>query len=430
MEDVKRGRARGENSWEIRDPIHGYIRVNELEKEIIDNRFLQRLKRIKQLGLVHVVYPGGEHSRFTHSLGTMHVAGLMGKRLESQGVIDEDDVQVLRLAGLIHDVGHGPFSHVFEDLLHEKRGMTHEDLTIWIVENTELKDILERGGYDAKKIAEISVGRYKGKKRFLNDVMVSGFCADILDYLERDSYHTGVEYGRIDVDRITNSVIALGDQLAIDATALYALESLIIARYEMFRAVYFHRTVRAATIMIREVMFLADAELGLTSFSSPGEYYRLVDEYVISSILDSKTASKKLELARDLLEKLLRRELLKSCYERVFHTHDTLYSSLIKEIKLREAIIGEIAELAEVEREDVYLDFPTLLSVPHYPLRDFPTYVRGEITPLTSISHLVSSLSGYMNVLRVYTWESHRERVTKASESVLGKPHFTLGISY
>lgn len=420
--------------WEIRDPVYGYIKINELERKIVDNRFLQRLKRIKQLGLVHLVYPGAEHTRFTHSLGTMYLSGKMGERLKELGFIGDDEVQQLRLAGLLHDIGHGPFSHIYEDILFSSRQKTHEDLTTWLTLNSELKDIIESFGFSSKKIAYLAVGKYEGKNDFLNDILVSGFCADILDYLLRDSHYTGVEYGKIDAFRIADSISVVNDKLAVDSAALYALEALVIARYEMFRAVYFHRTVRAASIMIREAMSLVNEEIGLTHFTTPDEFYFLVDEYVIDSILSSNSREKNMIKARELILSILSRKLLKKAYERIFHTQDKFYSSLIKEEDFRSILIERISEKSNIPKKEIYIDFPSILSVPHYPIREFPTFIKEgdkcEIQPLPSLSVLVNALSGYMNIIRVYCKEKYRQKVAQASNEIFGSTHFTFKLSY
>ena len=111
---------------EIRDPIHGYIKITEEERELIDSVYVQRLRRIHQLAGAYLVYPGGVHSRFEHVIGTMHVAGLVGQSVAEKAGLSDDDIQELRIAGLLHDVGHGPFSHLFEEVLAEKTDLTHE----------------------------------------------------------------------------------------------------------------------------------------------------------------------------------------------------------------------------------------------------------------------------------------------------------------
>ncbi|MDH7556911.1 MAG: HD domain-containing protein, partial [Candidatus Methanosuratincola sp.] len=126
----------------IKDPVHGYVHITETEKEVIDTLPLQRLRRIKQLVFADYVYPGANHTRFEHSVGVMHLAGLLGKALPVS--MDKDEIQKIRLAGLCHDLGHGPFSHTFEQVLIKRLNKTHEDLTPWIVRGTELSEIISR----------------------------------------------------------------------------------------------------------------------------------------------------------------------------------------------------------------------------------------------------------------------------------------------
>src|SRR6188768_2065749 len=123
---------------EITDPIHKFIRFTELEKKIIDSNVFQRLRRIRQLAGAHLVYPGAQHSRFEHSLGTMHVAGFAGETLIAKGYLDEDKVQKLRLAALLHDIGHGPFSHLFEEVLELRRRISHENVGKQIISKSEI----------------------------------------------------------------------------------------------------------------------------------------------------------------------------------------------------------------------------------------------------------------------------------------------------
>jgi len=235
---------------EIRDPIHGYIKITEVERQLIDSVFIQRLRRIHQLAGAYLVYPGGVHTRFEHVLGTMHVAGLTCRSLADKGWLKDDDVQELRLAGLLHDVGHGPFSHLFEEVLTEKTDLSHEDLSQRIVTESSIGDILRRNGRRPSKISTLCVGKSKGPA-FMNQVIAGGLSADMMDYLLRDTYFTGVEYGKVDIQRVVDSLDVSADgHLMLERAALYAFEALLIARYEMFKAVYFHRTVRAAELML------------------------------------------------------------------------------------------------------------------------------------------------------------------------------------
>ena len=154
---------------EISDPIHGYFYLSDVERDVIDTQVFQRLRRIRQLAGAHLTYPAAQHSRFEHSLGTAHVAGLAGNVLLNKGYIDEDKIQILRLAALLHDIGHGPFSHLFEEVMLEGSNRTHEDIGRKMILQTEIKDILSKHGFDAKSITILSFG--ESKVSFLNEVI-------------------------------------------------------------------------------------------------------------------------------------------------------------------------------------------------------------------------------------------------------------------
>lgn len=388
---------------EIKDPIHGYIELSEVEKEVLDTWPVQRLRRIRQLAMAHLTYPGAEHSRFQHSLGAMHLSGLFGERLRGLGLVDGDDVRLLRLAGLLHDVGHGPFSHLFEELL-GRRGLSHEDLGRRIIVETVVADVLGDYGFRPLEVSELSVGRLPGRG-FLNQVVAGQFSADTLDYLVRDSYYTGVEYGRVDVRRLIDSVDVLDDVLSMDMTALYALEAFLIARYEMFKAVYFHRTVRAASVMLIRAMELADEALGLTDFKSLDDYLGLDDGRVLSMLLTLE-GDGELETARRMAEMLRSRRLLKCAYERFLGEEE------LQDLKLRVEELGEtLAERAEADGRFLIVDVSTAPSVPYNPGSSRPEEIRLFIREadgsrrclnFSEVSPLASALLGYINILRVY----------------------------
>ena len=174
---------------EITDPIHRYIRFTELEREIIDTPVFQRLRKIRQLAGAHLVYPSAQHTRFEHSLGTMHLAGLAGQTLLDKGYIEKkDQLEGLRLAALLHDIGHGPFSHLFEEVLIGS-GMptsSHENMGKKIIRETMIKDILEKYGYDSDCICNLSFG--ESPIMFYNEIIAGGLSSDIMDYLPRDSF--------------------------------------------------------------------------------------------------------------------------------------------------------------------------------------------------------------------------------------------------
>lgn len=423
---------------QIRDPIHGYIYASEVEKSVIDTAVFQRLRRIRQLAGAHLTYPGAQHSRFEHAVGAMHLSGLSGLSLMSKTAMTEDDIQLMRLAALLHDVGHGPFSHLFEEVMTEKRGVTHEDMTERVLKQTELNDILSSAGYSSNDIADLALGRPSGKPQFMNDAIGGGLSVDIMDYLLRDSYFTGVEYGKVDVHRIINSYEVMNDRLAVDSAALYAFEAFIIARYEMFKAVYFHRTVRAAEIMLVRAMELADDFLGLTDASDLNHYLSLTDEVVLSRLLNLDSKNRQLEQAKNLAAGYANRQLWKCVFEKTVHRKDDFIQRIFSQKGIRDQIASQIAAEGGVGVDQVLVDVPTTPSVPFTSAREsLDTLVlvtkgaEGRRYQTISVGELplVSAITGFVDILRVYTPAESRNRVETAAESFFGKEGFMTKIS-
>ncbi|RLI40564.1 hypothetical protein DRO59_08995 [Candidatus Bathyarchaeota archaeon] len=419
---------------EIKDPVHGYVYITEVEKEIIDSYPVQRLRRLRQLAGAEYVYPGANHTRFEHSVGVMYLAGKVTENPNISRLLDNEEVELLRLAALLHDVGHGPFSHIFEHLLVKELGKTHEDMTVWIVQNSELKDLLNKIGYDPEVVGKLAVGvLHKSGKSFLDQIITSSIDVDKLDFVVRDTYHTGAEYGYIDVFRLIHTLDVLGEDLAVDLGALSALESFLIARMESFKSIYFHRVGRAAQIMLATAMEKANEDLGLTSFKTPEEYLAM-DDYTVWSML------KNCEKSRGVIENLERRRMLKCAYERTFYEKDTMVSNIFSREAYRKQLQADIAKEADVPTEAVIIDVPTVPSVPYHhsvlmePM-EIPVFYKtkeGEKIPrrLSEISKIFDVLKGFMNILRVYTDEENRERVSVAASKILGEVPSSAKISY
>ena len=427
---------------DIRDPIHGYLFISELEKDIIDTAPVQRLRRIKQLAGAHLTYPGAEHSRFCHSLGVMHLAGTLANNLLHRNYLTEDEVQKVRIATLLHDVGHGPFSHMYEEVLSKYRDTTHEDIAEWLIRKSEIKDILKMHGYSVDEISTLAVGRCKEtKKQFLNQIISSPFDVDKMDYLLRDSYFTGVEYGKVDVNRILNSFDVVDKTLAIDQGASYALEAFIIARYEMFKAVYYHHSVRAAELMIIRAMDYANNVLGLTDFNKPHDFLRLEDESVLLDLLTLRDEKeKKLNVAYRFAEMFRNRQLIKRTYEVIIHRHNSFFTSLLSREDIRQKIAEEISNEAGTDPDYTILDVPTVPSVPYYlgrkgaSFKDIPVFSvlpdgSKALLSLPEISHLVAELTGYMDIIRVYSLDKDRDKVRQAAEKTFGKRPYSTKVS-
>jgi len=425
---------------EIRDTVHKYVKFTEFEKKIIDTKYFQRLRRIKQLGYAELTYPCADYSRFPHSLGVMHIAGKIAERLMQKGLIDKETIQKIRVSALLHDIGHGPFSHMFEEVLSEKRGLTHENITTWLIKNTEISDIIKENGYESEEISELAVGKSKKEPPFVNQIISGYFDADVMDFLLRDSIHTGVEYGLVDIERIIDSMEVVNNNLAVDYAALYALESFYFARYMMFKAVYFHKTVRAADIMISKAMYLADEALKLTTFSKPDEFVILTDSYVINNILGLNTTQKELKLAREFVENLINRNLFKTSLEVIMHHENKHFSSLLGNPRVKHSIEKEIASKANIDENYVILDLSTVPSLPYRPFIEeekrmsieyIPVVMKEENTvrSLLDVSPAVRSLKGFVDIVRVYTSAKHREKVAEIAKSIFGEGSYIMKVS-
>ena len=419
---------------EIKDPVHGYVYITEQEKKIIDTYPMQRLRRLRQLAGSEYVYPGANHTRFEHSLGVMFLSGQVLENPNISKVVSDEEVDMCRISALLHDCGHGPFSHVFEHLLIKELEKTHEDITSWIIEKSEVSDHLSKMGYNPKEVGGLAVGKLHKKNRaFLDQIISSAVDVDKQDFIVRDTYHTGAEYGFIDVYRLIHALDLLGENLAVELGALSALEAFVIARIESFKSIYFHRVGRAAQIMLATAMAKANEELGLTAFKTPEEYLAL-DDYTVWSALKKCKASNK------IISDLENRRMLKCAYERTFYEKDAMISNLFGQESYRNQVRGEIAKAAGVEFDSVIIDVPTVPSVPYHHAvlmesTEIPVFTRSaagekKLQRLSESSKIFETLKGFMNILRVYTDQPNRAKVEKATLRVLGKIPSSAKISF
>jgi HD superfamily phosphohydrolase len=408
---------------EISDPVHGYFYLSSVEKDIVDSREFQRLRRIRQLSSAYLTYPSAQHTRFEHSLGTMHLAGKVGLSLKNKGYINSDKVQLLRLAALLHDIGHGPFSHLFEEIIALKSNATHEDIGKRIIKE-RFKDTLAKHGYTEDEVSELAFG--ESDEQYLNEVISGSLSVDLMDYLLRDSYFTGAHYGRIDAERIISSLEVYNNRLALDKAALNSFESLLIARYQMFKAVYFHKTVRAAEIMLLKAMQLADEHMHLTSaYNNLEEYLKLTDDYVLLNLLNLPDTSKELRLAKRFAEDYRDRRLFKPVFESIMQATSTLINRLT-DVKYLSERAKEIASKASIDEYLVYIDSAKAPSIPRAPgreeVKDLILIGKDGTSNIINMKDipLIASILGFMNMIRVYTTEECRDKVKGAAYKVLG----------
>ena len=404
---------------DIIDPIHDFVRVYDNELKIIDTPIFQRLRRIRQLSGAHLIYPGAQHTRFEHSLGVMHIASMAGQVLAEKGVVSSDDIQNLRLASLLHDIGHGPFSHLFEEIFEEKRKISHEDLGRDIILKTEIGDIISKNGFDKKLITKLAFG--DSKLQFMNEIISGVLSADMMDYLLRDGYFTGAEHAKIDHHRLTHSLDVYKNKLALDKSALVNFETMMISRYQMFKAVYFHKTVRAGEVMLLEAMDLAEGELGLSSMNLD-EYLQLSDDVILAKLLNLPEHNSKLKASKKIATDYLNRNLFKSVFE------TTLTGKAITKKHMQE-LREEVSKKSKIDINEIFVDSSNTPSIPLSPSKkesksiillenDGNKTTAKEI--LISQIKLVSAMSGFMKILRVYTPAKNRKKVEMVAKSILG----------
>ena len=229
------------------DPIYGFVSIpDELHFDIIEHPYFQRLRRIKQVSMTNLVYPGANHTRFAHSLGTMHLMRHAIQLLRGKGYeITDEELEAASIAILLHDSGHGPFSHTLENSI--VQGVTHEELSLMV-----MKKFNEIHGGRLDKAIQMFQGEYE--KGFLTKLISSQLDVDRIDYLKRDSFFTGVAEGSVNAERLLEMMEVVGNDLAIEAKGIYSAESFIVARRIMYWQVYMHKAVLSAEYMLRNIL--------------------------------------------------------------------------------------------------------------------------------------------------------------------------------
>ena len=354
-------------TYRIRDPIHGLIEFSERERRLIDTPVFQRLRRIRQLAMAFLVYPGAVHTRFDHSIGVMHIAGRICTRLQelNPARICDEDIDRVRLAALLHDVGHGPFSHVSEHFLKKHAPVDadtgqilekiHEKITVDIIQtDPKISEILDR---DLDFVVEIIEGSKKIRD-WHRDIVSSELDADKMDYLLRDSYFAGVKYGQYDLEKLIESCLIVDRRetpLAISSKGIYALEQLLLARYHMTQQVYWHRVSLISNEMIIRGITLA-IEAGNTKMK---ELYQYPEQSEEDSELDYE--KKKKDFIQNYLnyqdEKVI--ELLRNCkQEKASEIFNRLYDrnlfKMIAELRFKDERDGMVhAGLREMAADPI-----------------------------------------------------------------------------
>lgn len=248
----------------INDPVYGFITIpSDLVYDLIQHPYVQRLRYIKQLGMTHLVYPGALHTRFHHALGAMHLMGLALETIKSKGqAISYQEEEAVTVAILLHDIGHGPFSHALEHTIVD--GVSHEHISTLLMDNLNRE-------FDGKLGLALEIFNNRYHKKFLYQLVSGQLDLDRMDYLNRDSFFTGVSEGVISFDRIIKMLDVADDQLVVEEKGIYSIEKFLIARRLMYWQVYLHKTVIAAEQMLVKILERAK-ELsgeGRNLFASP-----------------------------------------------------------------------------------------------------------------------------------------------------------------
>jgi len=316
------------------DNVHGYIRLSEIESRIVRAIVFQRLSRISQLGLASLVYPGANHSRISHSMGAMHVVGRVLDNLAlNQPSLECKDKQLLRLAVLLHDLGHFPFSHVLERVMRRNCGDAgrHEAVSSFVLENNKDWEIskIVRGSGVGEDLLNLLKGVYDGFALY-GYLIRSDLDVDRLDFLQRDALHTGVAYGWVDAERILRTVTVDNPKdpsfLVIMEKGIPAIENYVFARYHMYNAVYYHKVVMAFELMLERLYELLsdeqdpseDGKYFLPTFEEiramPEEEFMMYDDSYVLARLSRYLKRGKGQIGKELIRMLYGRTPVVEAY--------------------------------------------------------------------------------------------------------------------
>ena len=416
----------------IRDPLYGFIDISKKETEIIDAFVFRRLQNIKQLSHAYVVYPSAIHTRFEHSLGALHVADRMCQQLD----FDRDRRELVRLSMLLHDVGHGPFSHLFENVLAKinKEKFDHEDISRWII--NDVSEISSIVGSKKKAILQIlkkdeSVPNWESSGNSLaSDIVSSGLDADKLDYLRRDSYHIGVAYGQFDLERIILTLTKNRNEtrICIDAKGKDSIENYRLGRYLMHAQVYEHHARIVADQMFLKALVLAitkedilDKKALKTSENSSHKrflnYYLALDD---RNIYDQILAKHNTQAAKILNEIKNRRLLKRACDYFLGSMVDADVAEKIVKMNTKQ-VEEEIAKNTHINLNEIIVYLSTI-TIKLYDKRDILVLWKGHPKDLNDLSPISSESIVQRFLVFGPRDDDKRKKVTKEIASYLGVP--------
>ena len=409
----------------IRDPIHGNIKIKGYIAELLESPEVQRLYNIKQLGFAHLVFPGAHHTRLEHSLGAYHIASQISETLN----IEDDRRNMVTCAALLHDIGHGPFSHTLESILLEKFGVDHIDLTEELIlgeyeifdskekkfiQSPSAAQILSKNDVDKAEIVNIIRGKTY-KKSYLGQILNSTIDVDQLDYLLRDAYYTGVAYGMIDIERLLQTLMIHEDNLTIKRKGVGVVENILMARGLMYSSVYFHKTARIAELMLsKAIEEIPDPE--------PFEFFRMTDAELVSRL------KRMGDFQQEIVTRLKYRALFKQAYSASVHDLDEQALGVIRDLEdvtYRRQKERELEHVFDIPQGHLIIDIPRpelLMAEPRLHKTDIFVIDRNEIKTLddfTPIAKAIRSRTTPDWIVMIITDEKYRDIVSKKAEILL-----------
>lgn len=429
----------------IHDSVHGGIKLDGVFLALLEVPELQRLHSIHQLGLANLVYPGANHTRFEHSLGTFAVA----RRLCSSLQMDREEAGIVECAALLHDVGHLPYSHTLEFVLHDQFGIDHAEISRRLIrgEGTVLSDsdkkilgdystipeTLEKHGIDTKEVAKLlegvvddspvqkTLGRHRSQahfngKRYMSQLISGPVDVDQLDYLKRDAHYTGVAYGVIDLDRLVETIQIFNGDLVVERGGLSAIEGMLVARALMFSAVYFHKTVRIAELMLAKAV----EKIGKREIDN---VQAMTDSTLLAYLVG------KGGYFQEMATLIKYRRLFKKAYAvptAALGHEQWKKVNAMGDISTRRSAEDEIARRAGVPPEHVIIDVPSSeleISEPRISLTDVRILDDGKVKMLPRISTIAASLQmrrSHESAVMVACPEHEKASVARAARRILG----------
>jgi len=378
----------------VRDSIHDYIDLDELESSLVDTEPYQRLRWIKQLGSANLVYPGANHTRLEHSIGVSHLA----KQMAIQSEVPDDEIHLVSIAGLLHDLGHSPYSHLADEL---PFGKDHVEVTQDIVNDSQISDIFHKQGIETNEICDLIKGNHKYGSLISGDID-----GDRLDYLIRDSHYTGVKTG-VDTGRLITKMSFSNNELVIGESSLPVVETFLTSRSIMFPTVYFHPFSRGAELMLARA----------TKSAINGSHFSY-DEFI--SYTDHKFLSE-LNLAGGLSKKLVnnfeKRHIIKRA---VSITKDKTEEMGITKSDI-EALETSIANKLDIDSSEIFMDLPPLKVVPAMKVKILKE--DGTLDYASNMSTITKSLYEAQFDhwrCRIYGPSKLSDQVSKIAEQQLG----------